>query len=96
MILSSSWNLSYIQNEENNEQQSKKKKIANNISKRRNGIITDKHHHEASLFDGISSQVKLPFKARILESGFIRAESAVIGLLRGCIGILISIITTLF
>lgn len=38
----------------------------------------------------------LPFKARILEFGFIRAESAVIGLLRGCMGIFISIITTLF
>lgn len=31
-----------------------------------------------------------------MEIGFIRAESAVIGLLNGCIGILISIITTLF
>lgn len=38
----------------------------------------------------------LPFKARILEFGFISAESAVIGLLKGCIGILISTITTLF
>lgn len=38
----------------------------------------------------------LPFKARILEFGFISAESAVMGLLKGCIGILISIITTLF
>lgn len=39
---------------------------------------------------------KIPFKARILEFGFIRAESAVMGLLRGCIGMFISIITTLF
>lgn len=37
-----------------------------------------------------------PFNARILVLGFISAESAVIGLLRGCIGILISMITTLF
>ena len=36
------------------------------------------------------------FKAKILVLGFIRAESAVIGLLKGCNGILISIITTLF
>lgn len=38
----------------------------------------------------------LPFKARILVLGFISAESAVIGRLSGCIGIFISIITTLF
>lgn len=38
----------------------------------------------------------IPFKAKILVFGFIRAESAVIGLLKGCIGIFISIITTLF
>lgn len=38
----------------------------------------------------------IPFNARILEFGFISAESAVIGLLKGCIGILISIITILF
>lgn len=38
----------------------------------------------------------LPFNARILVLGFIRAESAVIGLLKGCVGILMSIITTLF
>jgi hypothetical protein len=38
----------------------------------------------------------LPFKARILEFGFMRAESAVIGRLNGCIGMFISIITTLF
>lgn len=37
-----------------------------------------------------------PFKARILELGFIRAESAVIGLLRGWFGMFISTITTLF
>lgn len=38
----------------------------------------------------------VPFRARILELGFIRAESAVIGRLNGCMGMLISIITTLF
>ena len=38
----------------------------------------------------------LPFRARILEFGFIKAESAVIGLLNGCIGMFISTITTLF
>lgn len=38
----------------------------------------------------------VPFKARILETGFIRAESAVIGLLNGCMGMFMSIITTLF
>jgi hypothetical protein len=35
-------------------------------------------------------------RARIRELGFIKAESAVIGLLRGCAGMLISTITTLF
>jgi len=38
----------------------------------------------------------IPFRARILVLGFIRAESAVIGRLNGCIGMFISIITTLF
>lgn len=38
----------------------------------------------------------LPFNARILEFGFINAESAVMGLLKGWLGRLISIITTLF
>ena len=38
----------------------------------------------------------IPFKANILELGFISAESAVIGLLNGCIGMFMSIITTLF
>ena len=38
----------------------------------------------------------IPFKANILVLGFISAESAVIGLLKGCIGIFISIITTEF
>ena len=38
----------------------------------------------------------LPFKARILEFGFMSAESAVIGRLSGCIGMCMSIITTLF
>jgi len=37
-----------------------------------------------------------PFNARILELGFIRAESAVIGLLKGWFGMFISTITTLF
>lgn len=43
-----------------------------------------------------SIEVIIPLRAKILESGFIRAESAVIGLLKGCIGMLISTITTLF
>lgn len=38
----------------------------------------------------------IPLRARILEFGFMRAESAVIGLLRGWFGIFISMITTLF
>jgi len=38
----------------------------------------------------------VPLRARILLLGFIKAESAVIGLLSGCIGMLISMITTLF
>lgn len=42
------------------------------------------------------TNLEIPFKARILEFGFMSAESAVIGLLKGCDGILISIITTLF
>lgn len=37
-----------------------------------------------------------PFNARILVFGFISAESAVMGLLKGWFGILISIITILF
>lgn len=37
-----------------------------------------------------------PFNARILEFGFISAESAVMGLLKGWLGRFISIITTLF
>ena len=37
-----------------------------------------------------------PFRANILEFGFIRAESAVIGRLKGWFGMLISTITTLF
>ena len=40
--------------------------------------------------------IKIPLRARIRELGFIKAESAVIGLLRGCIGMLMSTITTLF
>lgn len=56
------------------------------------GDITDKHDTSFS----IEGNSQIPFKARILEFGFIRAESAVIGLLRGCIGIFISMITTLF
>jgi hypothetical protein len=39
---------------------------------------------------------KIPLRARIRELGFIKAESAVIGLLRGCIGMFMSTITTLF
>lgn len=42
------------------------------------------------------SRIHSPFSAKILEFGFISAESAVIGRLKGCIGMLISIITTLF
>ena len=37
-----------------------------------------------------------PLSARILVLGFIRAESAVIGRRRGCIGMVMSIMTTLF
>ena len=37
-----------------------------------------------------------PFRARIFALGFINAESAVIGRLRGCIGALMSTMTTLF
>lgn len=39
---------------------------------------------------------KLPFSARILEFGFMRAESAVMGLLKGWFGMLMSMITMLF
>lgn len=35
-------------------------------------------------------------RARILELGFINAESAVMGRLKGCMGMLMSTITTLF
>lgn len=42
------------------------------------------------------SKYKIPFNAKILELGFMIAESAVMGRLNGCIGILISMITTLF
>lgn len=38
----------------------------------------------------------LPLRARIFESGFMIAESAVIGRLSGCMGMAMSIITTLF
>jgi len=37
-----------------------------------------------------------PFKVRILLLGFIKVESIVIGLLSGCIGMFISMITTLY
>lgn len=40
--------------------------------------------------------IKVPFKARILELGFIKAESAVIGRLKGCMGKFMSMMTTLF
>ena len=40
-------------------------------------------------------KVCLPFNAKTLLFGFISAESAVIGLLNGCIGMDISIMTTL-
>lgn len=40
--------------------------------------------------------VLLPFNASILLLGFIKAESAVMGLLNGCMGIFISTITILF
>ncbi|KAF5795005.1 hypothetical protein HanXRQr2_Chr08g0334691 [Helianthus annuus] len=43
-----------------------------------------------------NTKIGIPFKASILELGFMRAESAVIGLLSGCMGMLISMITTLF
>lgn len=49
-----------------------------------NKKLTTQHNHT------------IPFKANILLLGFISAESAVIGLLNGCIGMFISIITTLF
>jgi hypothetical protein len=38
----------------------------------------------------------VPLRARILELGFMRAESAVIGRLSGCMGMFMSMITTLF
>lgn len=65
------------------------------------GLITDHTLQKENLMGVISDNAiegnsVIPFKARILEFGFIRAESAVIGLLKGCIGIFISIITTLF
>ncbi|RWW04572.1 hypothetical protein BHE74_00031459 [Ensete ventricosum] len=54
------------------------------------------HHKNLKQRGDHLKEKKKPFRARILASGFIKAESAVIGLLNGCMGMLMSMMTKLF
>jgi len=66
------------------------------VPDKRSGVLVTEHNlQDINSGEDYETRV-LPFKARILELGFIRAESAVIGLLKGWFGMVISIMTTLF